>query len=88
MSVQAVEDAVWNLVRTTASFLRQVPVLEVFIQYIQDSYQNDPVRVAIEILLFLLACRYFFSKYSGQKSEKLTEKVSSGDSYVYVCVGS
>lgn len=75
MSVQAVEDALWNLLTTTGTFLRQAPILEVIIQYIQDSYQNDPVRVAIEILLFLLACRYFFSKYGGQKGEKLTEKV-------------
>lgn len=55
----------------------KVPGSAIFLRYVQSSYQNDPIRSAVELFLFLFAVRYLLSpKYSTSKDRqvKLTEE--------------
>lgn len=62
-----VEQTVW-LAKVTAHTLHHVPGSAVLVRYIRASYQNDPFRSALELLLFLVAVRYLVgSKYSPKK---------------------
>ena len=59
---------------------QQVPGSAVLIRYVRSSYQNDPVRSAIELILVIFFIRYLLSpSYSTSKQNfiKLTEDVSS-----------
>ncbi|KAK2763683.1 serine palmitoyltransferase component [Emmonsiellopsis sp. PD_33] len=43
----------------------RVPGSAIFLRYVKSSYQNDPVRSAVELFLFLFAVRYLLApKYS------------------------
>ncbi|MCJ1312165.1 serine palmitoyltransferase component [Agyrium rufum] len=47
---------------------QKLPGSAVILRYIQSSYQNDPVRSIIELVLFLFALRYLLApSYSTQK---------------------
>jgi len=62
----------------TARF-QQVPGSAMLIRYIQSSYQDDPVRSAIELVLVIFFVRYLLSpSYSTKDGNfvKLTEEVS------------
>ena len=66
-----------TLSAASAAFQR-VPGSSVLTRYIQSSYQNDPVRSAIELILVLFFVRYLLSpSYSTDKQNyvKLTEDV-------------
>ncbi|KAL8909318.1 MAG: hypothetical protein Q9207_000328 [Kuettlingeria erythrocarpa] len=55
----------------------KVPGSSIFLRYVKSSYQNDPIRSAVELFLFLFAVRYLLSpKYSTSKDRhvKLTEE--------------
>jgi serine palmitoyltransferase len=59
---------------------QKVPGSAVLIRYVRSSYQNDPVRSAIELVLFIFFIRYRLApSYSTSKQNyvKLTEDVSS-----------
>ena len=46
----------------------RVPGSAIFLRYVKSSYQNDPVRSALELFLFLFAVRYLLAPtYSTQK---------------------
>ncbi len=48
-----------------ANQFRRVPGSAIFLRYVKSSYQNDPVRSAVELFLFLFAVRYLLApKYS------------------------
>lgn len=58
---------------------QKVPGSAVLIRYVRSSYQNDPVRSAIELVLFIFFIRYLLApSYSTSKQNyvKLTEDVS------------
>lgn len=58
---------------------QRVPGSAVLIRYVRSSYQNDPIRSAIELILVLFFIRYLLSpSYSTSKQNfvKLTEDVS------------
>ncbi|KAL8951680.1 MAG: hypothetical protein Q9222_002360 [Ikaeria aurantiellina] len=47
---------------------QKVPGSAIFLRYVKSSYQNDPVRSAVELFLFLFAVRYLLApKYSTSK---------------------
>ncbi|KAI9804144.1 MAG: hypothetical protein M1825_001546 [Sarcosagium campestre] len=47
---------------------QRVPGSAILLRYIKSSYQNDPVRSAVELFLFLFFVRYLLApKYSTQK---------------------
>ena len=58
---------------------QRIPGSSIILRYIRSSYQNDPIRSAIELFLFLFAVRYLLApKYSVKKHKgyvELTEDV-------------
>ncbi|KAI9788616.1 MAG: serine palmitoyltransferase component [Peltula sp. TS41687] len=59
--------------------LKKIPGSAILVRYIRSSYQNDPVRSAIELFLFLFFIRYLLAPtYSTQKQNyvQLSEEVS------------
>lgn len=62
-----------------SSTFQRVPGSAVLIRYVRSSYQNDPVRSAIELILVIFFIRYLLSpSYSTSKQNfiKLSEDVS------------
>lgn len=54
-----------NVVSTT---FQKVPGSAVIIRYVQSSYQNDPIRSAIELVLVIFFVRYLLApSYSTHK---------------------
>ncbi len=61
---------------------QKVPGSAILLRYIKSSYQNDPVRSAVELFLFLFFVRYLLApKYSTQKQSyvRLSEEVRTSD---------
>jgi hypothetical protein len=59
---------------------QKVPGSAIFLRYIKSSYQNDPVRSAVELFLFLFAVRYLLApKYSTQKQNYVRLSDQVGD---------
>ncbi|KAK8141898.1 serine palmitoyltransferase component [Beauveria asiatica] len=64
-----------ELIRGASSLFQKVPGSAVLIRYIQSSYQNDPVRSAIELILVLFFIRYLLSpSYSTHKQNYIKLK--------------
>lgn len=60
-------------------YFHRLPGSSIVIRYIRSSYQNDPVRSAVELFLFLFAVYYLLSPaYSTTKKTHvpLTDEVS------------
>lgn len=57
--------------KAIASFQR-IPGSSIVVRYIQSSYQDDPVRSAVELFLFIFAVRYLLApSYSTNKSRNV-----------------
>ena len=55
-------------VHNLSALSHSLPGSSILLRYIKSSYQNDPIRSAIELFLFLFAVRYLLApKYSTQK---------------------
>ena len=51
---------------------QRVPGSAILLRYIKSSYQNDPVRSAVELFLFLFAVRYLLAPtYSTKEKRKV-----------------
>ena len=61
-----------------AQQFHRLPGSAIFIRYVRSSYQNDPVRSAVELFLVLFAIRYLLApKYSTKPGKVvLSEDVS------------
>ena len=73
MDVQDVQT--WlNYIMTDLSIqFHKVPGSAIFLRYVKSSYQNDPVRSAVELFLVLFAIRYLAAPaYSTQKKSYVT----------------
>ena len=70
----------WDTERVV-HYLHQLPGSSIFIRYVRSSYQNDPWRSLLELLLFLFALRVWLSKRTRGDGEKgfvgLSENVRS-----------
>lgn len=56
-----------------SSQFQKLPGSAILLRYVKSSYQNDPVRSAVELFLFLFAIRYLLaSSYSTQKKSYVT----------------
>merc|ERR1711939_1288492 len=66
-----------NLANATSEQFHKIPGSAIFLRYVQSSYQNDPVRSAVELFLVLFAIRYLLApKYSTKPNYvKLSEEV-------------
>ena len=57
---------------------QRIPGSAILLRYVRSSYQNDPVRSAVELFLFLFFVRYLMApKYSTQNKGyvKLSDEV-------------
>lgn len=76
MDIHEAQNTVVRLFNDANVQFHKMPGSAIILRYIKSSYQNDPVRSAIELFLFLFAVRYMLSpSYSTQKKVKLTEEV-------------
>ena len=67
-----------SLVHQASDKFQKVPGSSIVIRYIQSSHQNDPVRTAMELFLFLFAVYYLVSPAYSTKKQKnvsLTDQV-------------
>jgi serine palmitoyltransferase len=52
--------------------LQKIPGSAIVVRYIRSSYQNDPVRSAVELFLFIFAVRYLLAPtYSTKKTKNV-----------------
>jgi 1,3-beta-glucan synthase len=78
MEFQDAQKFVIRSVNEITSRFQKVPGSAMLIRYIQSSYQDDPVRSAIELVLVIFFVRYLLSpSYSTKDGNfvKLTEEV-------------
>lgn len=78
MELDLLQAQLGELLQQASSNFHKVPGSAVLIRYIQSSYQNDPVRSAIELILVIFFIRYLLSpSYSTDKQNyvKLKEDV-------------
>lgn len=76
MDLQETQAAVTRVLHDASSQFQRVPGSAIILRYIKSSYQDDPVRSAIELCLFLFAVRYMLSpSYSTQQKVQLSEQV-------------
>jgi len=79
MEFQDAQKFVVRSVNEITSTFQKVPGSAMLIRYIQSSYQDDPVRSAIELVLVIFFIRYLLSpSYATHTGNfvKLTEEVS------------
>jgi serine palmitoyltransferase len=68
MDVQSLQTHFHDLTSSLALLFQRIPGSSIFLRYIKSSYQNDPVRSVIELLLCLFAVRYLLApSYSTAK---------------------
>lgn len=72
VAIKSVDEIGW--------LFQQIPGSAIVLRYIRSSYQNDPIRSAVELLLFLFAIRYLLApSYSVNKQNiQLTEEEIDG----------
>jgi serine palmitoyltransferase len=78
MGLYDAHQAVLRYCDVASTQFQKVPGSAILLRYIKSSYQNDPARSAIELILFLFAIGYLLSpSYSTVKPNKvvLTEDV-------------
>ena len=81
MDLNEAQDTIVRLLNDASARFHQLPGSAIALRYVKSSYQNDPVRSAIELFLFLFAVRYMMaSSYSTAKNKqvKLSEQVGCG----------
>ena len=79
MEFQDAQQFVVHSINEITNRFQKVPGSAMLIRYIQSSYQDDPVRSAIELILVIFFIRYLLApSYSTHKGNfvKLTEEVS------------
>jgi serine palmitoyltransferase len=76
MDLHEVQNVTVRFLHDANAYFEKLPGSSIAVRYIKSSYQNDPVRSAIELFLFLFAVRYLLApKYSTQKKVQLTDAV-------------
>lgn len=78
MDLQDAQVQLMSLLDGLAEQFQKVPGSAILLRYVQSSYQNDPIRSAVELFLVLFAIRYLLApKYSTKPNVvKLSEEVS------------
>lgn len=73
MDLEDVQNWLNDILDEISVQFQKVPGSAIFLRYVKSSYQNDPVRSAVELFLVLFAIRYLLSpKYSTQKKSYVT----------------
>jgi hypothetical protein len=79
MELQDAQKFVERSMHEITNTFQKVPGSAMLIRYIQSSYQDDPVRSAIELILVIFFVRYLLApSYATHNNNfvKLTEEVS------------
>lgn len=73
MSREAITDAAWNLLYATGNYLSSMKGFEPVVIYVRRSYQNDPHRVLLELLVFGWALYHVVSrrKVNGRDEDEI-----------------
>ncbi|KAL1630950.1 serine palmitoyltransferase component [Neofusicoccum ribis] len=70
MDLHELQQSAVGLINDAQTQFHKLPGSAIILRYIKSSYQNDPVRSAVELFLFLFAVRYLLApKYSTQKQK-------------------
>ena len=69
MDLQDAQDWLRDILGELASHFQRVPGSAIFLRYVKSSYQNDPIRSALELFLFLFAVRYLLAPKYSTKSK-------------------
>ena len=77
-------DSLPETITTVLAFLtsqfHRLPGSAIFIRYVRSSYQNDPVRSAVELFLVLFAIRYLLApKYSTKPGKSVAAQLSDDE---------
>ena len=73
MDLQDIQSWLSEILREVSIQFHRVPGSAIFLRYVKSSYQNDPVRSAVELFLVLFAIRYLAAPaYSTQKRSYVT----------------
>jgi serine palmitoyltransferase len=65
MDLQETQRVLSEHLHNLADLFHRVPGSAIFLRYVKSSYQDDPIRSAVELFLFLFAVRYLLApKYS------------------------
>jgi hypothetical protein len=77
MDLYDAQEHLTNIAHTTSEQFHKLPGSAIFLRYVKSSYQNDPIRSAVELFLVLFAIRYLLApKYSTKPNfVKLSEEV-------------
>ncbi|KAL9088521.1 MAG: hypothetical protein Q9159_003087, partial [Coniocarpon cinnabarinum] len=70
---------VQNSLQDLAWQAQKIPGSAIAVRYVKSSYQNDPVRSAIELFLFLFALRYLLAPSYSVKKDKGYVKLSEDE---------
>jgi serine palmitoyltransferase len=79
MDIHDAHDYLLRFLNEVSVQFQRVPGSAIFLRYVKASYQNDPVRSAVELFLLIFFVRYLLApKYSTQKQNyvRLSEEVS------------
>lgn len=90
MDLQDAQNWLLSFLDEFSIHFQKLPGSAIFLRYVKSSYQNDPVRSAVELFLFLFAVRYLLApKYSTQKQNyvPLSDEVRSKPAAPSVIVG-
>ena len=84
MDLQDAQHWLTELLNEVSIQFQKVPGSAILLRYIKSSYQNDPVRSAVELFLFLFAVRYLLAPTYSTKEKrkvKLTDEVCAVSRY-------
>jgi hypothetical protein len=77
MDLHETQQFLLSHLHSLADQFHRLPGSAIFLRYVKSSYQDDPVRSAVELFLFLFAVRYLLApKYSTKPFVALSEEVS------------
>lgn len=89
MDIRHAQKLVEESVTIVTGTFQKIPGSAMLVRYIQSSYQNDPVRSAIELILVLFFIRYLlspsYSTHNGnfvtltEEASRLPERVDCSD---------
>ena len=76
MDVHEIQRVLTDFLQELSTQFHRVPGSAILLRYVKSSYQNDPIRSAVELFLFLFAVRYLLApKYSTKPGiVKLSEE--------------
>lgn len=83
MDLSDAQEFLTTALNTATAAFQKLPGSAVIVRYVRSSYQNDPIRSAIELILVLFFIRYLLSpSYSTQKQNfiQLREDVGMSSS--------